>query len=879
MSAPIPPKWPFWILSKVCSDRQLEILYGDAIEIFQRRVMTKGVGKARLLFIRDTLSSIKYFSLKWSGNQRSLASTLAIYKNYLKLTLRSFSKNRLATNINFFGLVVGFFAALLIAQYAIYEMNYDHFHEDYDRTYRVSFKRVQNNQIAFHGATTFLPVGPTLLEEFPEVYNQSRFYYPFAHGVFNDREKAHHIEKPVFVDETFFEVFSFKLLEGDSESALAQPNSVVLSETLAKKFFGSKDALGRQLRFSFEDGAAELIVTGVMQNRRSDSHLQLDVLMSMKTLRQWPTFKSSEWSLPFFHTYIQLKDGTNPQVFENKSGVILEKFRKENIGDGISESFILQPLQDIHLDSHLTFELEENGNRQAINFLILIAILILVIVYLNFINLTTALSSLHAKEVGIRKVMGSHRKQLIPRFLIEALVMNVIAFLIASVAVVLSLDYITALTGIYFELTTDLSLWSMFFGVVMLGAVISTLYPTIVLTAYEPITVLRGKFSLGDKGSLLRRILISTQFAITVAMIGGMILISQQTDFLLTKDLGFKSEQLLVISAPQEVSENGDYLSSLRSFENGALNRASIHSFTSSSSVPGKVLSSGTIGGVGDKNEEEVSLYFNSVSYGYFETYGLTFLSGRPFSRSVLSDQQGIILNHAALQSLGYGENDNVIGEKIIDRGTEFEIIGIVNNYHHSSLKTSYEPIIFVLRPARPLYLSLNVSTSNLEITLEELAREMKLHFPADPFEYFFLDQVFDQEFKAELRYGDLLKGFSFLAVILAALGLFGLSSFLITQRTKEIGIRKVLGATPANLFSFLSSFFLVPMVSGGFLACAGLYYFGSIWLRSFPFRIELQWLVFLAPLATVLLMTGITMVVQTIKAQRILPAETLKNE
>ena len=877
MTQPNPPKWPAWILRKICSKQQVEILFGDALEIFQKRVEDKGLRRAKVLFIRDILSSIRFFAMKKPEN-KSLTAFSSLYKNYFKSSLRSFSKNKLSSSINFLGLITGFVAALLIAQYAVYELSYDRFHKDYEHTFRVSFQRVHGDQMAFNGATTFLPVGPIMLAEYPEVYNQCRFYYPFTHGVINHENQAFHVEKPVFTEASYFEVFSYQLLEGDPASALSEPNSVVLSEQLANSYFGNKPAIGQLIRFSFEDGEAELKVTGVLENPRNDSHLKLDLLISMKTLDQWPIFQTSDWSLPFYHTYIQLTNGTDLSAFEKKSVSILEKFRGDQMGEA-TESFSLQPLKDIHLDSHLTFELGENGNRNAINFLILIAALILVIVYLNYINLTTALSSLKAKEVGIRKVMGSYRRQLLPRFLVESFLINIGALILACAIVFLTLRYVSQQMGIYFEIASEPLFWIATVVVTSIGAIFSSLYPAVVLSRYEPITVLRGKFSAGEKGSFLRKVLMSTQFAISVAMIGGMILIAQQTNYLLSKDLGFDSEKLLVISAPQKAGEGRDQTTSIRSFGTDLLNNANIHSFTSSSSVPGRVMSSGSMSGVGDKKDERIPMHFNSVYFGYFETYGITFAQGRGFSRSFPSDRAAVVLNAAAVQALGFLNVEEVVGDKILLMEREFEVIGVVDNYHHTSLKTTYEPIVFALRPDRPVYLSLNVNTTGLLETLDDIETKMKAHFPENPFEYFFLDQVFDQEFRAELRYGSLLKGFSILAIILAALGLFGLSSFLITQRTREIGIRKVLGATGKNLFQLLSSFFLLPLVLGSIIACFALYYFGVDWLNSFPFRIEMHWLVFIVPLAVVLLMTGATLGIQTLKALKIEPAETLKNE
>lgn len=878
MKHPNPPKWPLWILKKVCSDHQLEILYGDAIEMFHKRVQSVGARKAKLLFLRDTISSIRHFSLK-KRKYLNVSSTASLYKNYFQLIRRSFLRNKLSTSINFIGLVVGFFAALMIAQYAQYELSYDQFHQDHNKTFRVSYKRTENNQVTFHGATTFLSVGPIMQDKYAEVYNQCRFYYPFAHGVINYKEEAYHEEKPVFVDDSYFQIFSFPLIKGDERTALTEPNTVVLSEDLASKYFGIIDPIGKTIRFSFEDGETDLKVTGVLKNPRYDSHLQLDMLISMKTIDQWDAFADGEWSLPFYHTYIQLQKGTDIQSFEEKSSSILTDFRSQNNSEGDEEIFIIQPLKDIYLDSHLTFELGENGNRQAINFLILIAALILIIVYLNYINLTTALSSLKGKEVGIRKVMGSHKLQIVPRFLLESFTVNITSLLVAIGLTIISINYFVQSLGIYFEISMDPSFWLAAFIIAILGSIISAFYPAFVSASYEPIAILRGKLSSNAGGGTLRKVLISAQFAISVAMIGGMILIARQTSFVLSKDLGFDSDKLLVISAPRISVEDGAYLRAVKSFRNEIVAHSSVNAFTTSSSVPGRVMSAGQISRLEDPEAEPTSLHFNSVDYDYFKSYKLSFLAGRPFSRTFQTDIGAVIINEIAMQSLGYQHAEEAIGTRIGTGNFSFEVIGVVKNYHHSSLKNTFESIVFSLNPNRTLYFSLNINTDQLVETLEGIEAKMKEHFPNHPFEYFFLDRVFDQEFKAEMRYGSLLKGFSALSVLLSSLGLFGLSSFLITQKAKEIGIRKVLGATKKDLFDLLSSFFLLPMVSGSLLACVILYFIGNSWLRTFAFRIEMEWLVFAIPLIIVFVMTAITLGIQTSKAGNIQPAETLKNE
>lgn len=873
-----PPKWPLRILEWICSDRQLEVLYGDVLEVFERRVEEIGHRKARLLFFRDVFSLTRPFAMKKYRPQHAFQATLSLYRNYLKLAVRSSARNKLSFIINFIGLAVGFYAALLIGQHALFELSFDRFHPDAEETYRVSLQRMEQNRLTFNGATTFLPVGPMLQEMYPEVYNQCRFYYPFTHAVIKYAEEAYHEEKPVFADETFFDVFGFVLLSGDRAMALAEPNTVVLSQRLAAKYFGSATPMGQTIRFSFEDGEADLKVTGIIEDPRMDSHLALEMLISMKTLDQWPIFRDNEWALPFYHTYIQLQPGTPAKAFEEKASGILAQFRPPDNTANSAENFVLQPLTDIHLHSNLTFELGENGDRQAIDFLILIAGLILIIVYLNYINLSTALSSLRGREVGIRKVMGSYRGQIIPRFLIEAIVINMVALMLAFGGALLTQDYFATRFDIHFLLPQQASFWLGIVGFVLLGAVMSSVYPALITASYMPSAILRGKVSLRGSGGALRKVLIATQFAISAAMIGGMLLIAQQTNYLLNKDLGFDSEQLLVVSAPR--STPATMMNDMQRFGAEVTKDVAVHAFSASNSVPGRVMSSGSVRRADQQGQERTPVHLISVDEGYFETYSLSFQGGRPFSRSIPTDAEKIIVNLAALEALGYATVEEAVGSRLSAGGNRaFEILGVVNDYHHSSLKTHYEPIVFLLNLTSPVYMSLRMGTEQVPETLAAIKALMQSHFPQSPFEYFFLDQVFDHEFKAELRYGDLLKGFALLAIVLASLGLFGLASFLIIQCTKEMGIRRVLGASSLDFFRLLSSHFFMPLAVGSFTALVTLYYVGHGWLNTFPFRIDMHWLVFVVPLVLIITMTGITLSVLTWKTLRMELVTILKRE
>ncbi len=871
-----PPRWPLFILERILSDRQLEVLYGDVMELYDDRIQYMSASRAKWLFIRDAFSLIRPFAIRTLFTEQK-ANSWAMFANYIKLAVRSAKRNKTSSLINIVGLVFGFFAAITISMYVFHELTYDRFHFSYQNIYRVSFQRWVNNDLEFNGATTFSPVGPAMIDVYPEVKQQCRLYYPFAPGIASRENNSFHIEKPIFVDDSYFRLFSAGLKAGNPSTALRDPNSVVLSESLAYQYFGTEDPIGKVLTFSFEDGKTDLVVTGIADNPRNDTHLDLEFLISMNTLDQWAIFKDIEWRLPFFHTYIFL-EGADKEHFEMKASSLLDDHRMEMRSEGVKEFFKLQPIKDIHLDSDLTFEISQNGNRQAVNFMIIIAIMIMIIVYLNYVNLVTALNAKRSREVGVRKVMGSKRSQILTQFTVESICLNFLALIVALVLTFASFRYLTEWIGVDFSFVVDPVFLFLIVAITGIGALIFGFIPAIMISSVETITVLRGKLLSGVKGSGLRKVLVGLQFLITISMVGGLILLTDQTDYLLNRDPGFAVDQVLVINAPHIQYEENDYLRHVRRFGQEVTAFSMVNSFTHSGSVPGKVMSSGRIRRMGE-NQDEVTLSINAVDFDFFETYELEFLAGGPFSKIKQGNDVKLILNQAAMESLNFLTPKEAIGSKVFSRGQEFEVIGIVNNYHHTSLKSAYEPIAFVFSPARTLYLSINIQTDQLTETLQLLEDEMKRHFPSNPIEYFFLDRTFHEQFKSELSYIRIFRAFSILAVVIAIMGLYGLSTYVLSQHEKEIGIRKTLGAGYTHIFRFMGNFFFIPWMIGSVIALFLLVLGGTLWLETFPFRIDLPWTVLGIPLFLVVTLSLIIITIQSIKAWHVQPADVLKLE
>ncbi len=868
-----PPKIFRWLLS----EDHLETLFGDILELYQVRKKSVGTWRARLLYYKDAISLLKPFAMKRRPRITSVISK-SLLGSYFRLSWRNLVRNRLSSSINVIGLMSAFAASILIAQYVYFELNFDRFHPEYENTYRVSFQHLENGQMSFCGATTFLPVGKLLHDEFPEIENYCRLYYPFTHASLKIEDQLFYEDKPVFAENSFFEIFGFNLIHGARSTALSEPNSVVISKSLARRYFQSEDPIGRQLKFSFEDGSTLLQVTGVMEDPREDSHLKLPFLISFKTLDQWPVFRENEWRFPFYHTYFQAGSPLNLPDFHERSSTLLKEFRPSSTESEFTERFLLQPIKDIHLDSNLAFELEENGDRRSVYFLVLVAVMILLIAYLNYINLSTAITSMKGKEIGIHKVMGSTRSQLIHRFILEAFLVNGISLILAIILVFFLVKPLSGLFETTIPFTTEITFWAWIIGIVFTGTFVASIYPAIIVAGFKSTQALKSAFSIKASGGSLRKILISIQFGLSILMIGGMILISKQTNFILTKDLGFDAEKLLVMGAPRDL-QNENFAGTVRSFENTLIQNANIHNITSSGSVPGKVMGSATVRRSNKTDSEGTALYVNGIGYQYFETYGIQFLAGRSYSRSFISDSTKVILNETASQALGFDSPEKAVGQLIQTGTAEFEVLGVVEDYHHSSLKSTFKPIVFVFSPDRMVYFTLNLNTGDLNNLLSYIEEEYQQHFPEHPLEYFFLDQVFEHEFKTEKRYTGMLKIFSLLAVIIASMGLFGLSSFAINQRAKEIGLRKVLGASVTSFMLLLGRFFLLPTLLGTIMSFLILIYVGRIWLDQFPYRIGFDWVIFVIPLVMVLLLTGVNLVLLSLRASRINPVALLKSE
>ncbi|MEQ9305776.1 MAG: FtsX-like permease family protein, partial [Marinoscillum sp.] len=658
----------------------------------------------------------------------------------------------------------------------------------------------------------------------------------------------------------------------------------------ARKYFNRTDVVGEKINFStwLE---LQLEITGVTTDVPENSHLKFDFLISYETLnaqtqRDDGTISSeSSWGWYDFNTYVELADNTETKTFDRKFQELVMEERNEVFEKyQFHAEFPLQPITDIHLYSNLLQESEpeEQSDGEAVFFLSIIAFFILIIAWINYINLSTARSMERAKEVGIRKTMGAYKKQLIYQFLSEAFVLNFIALIIGLLIVIGGIGYFNRLTGslLSLEFLISSQFWLIAIGVFTLGVLLSGLYPAFVLSSFKPTSVLKGKLSGNKAGKTLRRALVTFQFAASVALIAGTLIVYQQLNHMRNIDLGFNLTNTLVIEGPQIQEGDSLYASKLSAFKNSLREQHNITNVTASSNVPGdEIFWTNNIRKQEDPDSQSKTIYIAGVDHEYFPTYDITLLAGRNYEKSHPTDTGAIILNKSAIQFLGYPNPESAINQKVHFWGTSKTIIGVVDDYRQMSAKSNVAPIVFPLIKDGSGFYTLSLTGSNFYETLTYTQEVFAQFFPEDPFDYFFLDQFFNRQYNNERNFSRVFTLFAVFGVIVACLGLFGLSSFTALQRTKEIGIRKALGSSLRGIVFLLSREFLILIGLANLIAWPLIYLVMENWLNNFATRITVNLWVFLISGFIVLVTAVCTVGYKTLSTAKSNPVKALRYE
>ena len=813
-----------------------------------------------------------------------------MFKNYLKIAWRNLSKNKVFSIINIVGLAIGLGCFLLISLYVIDELSYDRFNKHAERIYRVDSDIIMGGT-SLDLAVASDPMGATLKKDYPQVEAYTRFY---SNGSIMIKKGNEYIDEPNFshADSTLLDVFSFPLIEGDPKKALTEPYSVVLSETTAKKYFGTTDVVGKSIETNERENNIYKI-TGVMKDIPHNSHINLDVVMSMHNVDyEFGTYLSNN-----FPTYVLLKPGVDYREFNKNFLQIIDKYiipqashfmdvksKADFERSGNKIDIYLMPLLDIHLHSDKMAEMGVNGNIQYVYIFSAVALLILLIACINFMNLSTARSANRAKEVGIRKVLGTEKKMLIRQFLLESMLMAYIALLIGLIIASLALPLFNDVSGKELTMSSLLNFRSIAFFILLpvVVGIVAGSYPAFYLSSFRPIAVLKGKISTGFKKSNVRNALVVFQFATTIILIVGTIVIYRQLNFIQNKNLGFKRDQLLIVN---NISANGRGNANVFKDEVAKMPGVLSSSFAGYLPVSNSSRSDNTFSkdAVMD-TKNSVNMQTWNIDYNYIGTMGMEIVKGRNFSPEYGGDSSAIIINETTASVLGYADP---IGKKIysLDREPDgkmvsesYTIVGVVKNFHYESLRENVGPLLFRLG-SNYWAAAFKVSTQNIQGLVKNIEAKFKTISPGTPFEYQFLDESFDNMYRTEQRAGKVAFSFALLAIMIACLGLFGLATYMAEQRAKEIGVRKVLGASVQGIINMLSKDFLRLVVIAMAIGFPLAWLMMHKWLEGFAFRTNIGWWIFLLAAFITALITIVTVSTQAIKAAIANPVKSLRTE
>ncbi len=799
-------------------------------------------------------------------------------RNYLLVTLRNLFKTRTSSLINIIGLAIGMAAFILIIQYVRYELSYDDFHDKGDRIYRVQQDRYNKGEVTTQWAAGCSAVGKALHENFPEVENFTRFQK--WDGVLSYGDRKFREEEIYMADTSFFEVFSFKLLEGDPNTVLRNPHEMVVSQTTAKKYFGDENPIGESLKFN---GGPDLTITGIFKDPPRNSHLKPDILASWATLVHYRGQDVNDaWQWDGFFNYILLNPASDYKEFEAK----IPAFIEEEIGEDMTQwsagvVFNLQPLKSIHLNSDFMFEAEPNGNARSVYALLIIAVFLVIIAWINYINLSSSRSLERAREVGMRKVTGAFRQQLLTQFLLESVMVNLIAIILAVILVQLLSPFFNLLTGVHLDYTFvgNPGFWGGVLLIFVAGAFLSGIYPAIFLSSFKPTTVFQGVSGLKIGGIGMRRILVIFQFATSLLLLAGTITVYRQISYMKNFDLGVDIKNVMVVRGPSV--NDSTYAETFNAFNDELLRHPDIENFTASTVVPGRQpqWNAGGIRRVSEGPDESNQYRIIGFDFEFVDFYGLEILEGRNFNEEFGQNWGSVLFNESAIKLMGFEDFESAMNVPIYFWGDTFNIIGVVKDYHQEGLKVDYEPLIFRYFQDANRYYSIKVNPDKNQEVMSFVEDQWRTFFPQNPYEYFFLEDYYNEQYRNETRFGKVFSLFAFLAIFIACLGLFGLSSYTTIQRTREIGIRKVVGSSAGNAILLLVRYFVIQVLIAVPVGIGLGYFIMNSWLQNFAYRINIGWWFFLVPLLLVMLITILTVSSQVIKTANVNPAESLRHE
>lgn len=804
-------------------------------------------------------------------------------RNYLRIALRNITKYKSFSIINIVGLAVGIACCIAIVLFVRDELSFDRFNKDADQIYRIHFHAFFNGKDA-NLAVSAAPLEPTLFRDFPEVISATRIVN-FGFPVLRYKDKAFSEERFYWADSTFFDVFTAHFIEGNPKTALTQPNTVVITEAMAKKYFGGEDPMGKILN---ADKLRDYIITGIVDGFPSNSHFQFDFLGS---LASYPVSRDQRWLSNNYYTYAMLREGTDASAFEKKMNEDLRQYigpqlkgatgltidQLESAGNKIG--FYLQALTSIHLHSHLDYEMEPNSDVSYVYIFSAIAVSILLIACINFMNLSTARSERRAKEVGIRKTLGSNRGRLVAQFMAESTIVSLIAVFLAVGIVELLLPIFDSISGKHLSLGLFSNVYTiplLVLAAAFVGLVAGS-YPSFYLSSFQPVQILKSDGGKGNRKSLLRSTLVVSQFVVSIALFVSTLVIYNQLKYIQDKNLGFDKEQVVIINKTDDIGAQ------LGSFKQELLGNPNVISVSNSTAIPGNQSGDNVFQPEGGTSSDAQDIRTLACDVDFARTYQIQLASGRFFSMDHPSDSSAFVLNEAAVRALRLKDPIGKILQDLPGPGVvrKYEIIGVVKDFNYESLHQRVRPLAMSLFHFVGFgkFVAVRIAPSDVQKTISFLETTWKKYAGNEAFEYNFLDENLQHLYRADIRTSQIAAVFSILAIFIACLGLLGLAAFITEQRTKEIGIRKVLGASVSEVVALLSAQFAKWVLIANVVAWPLAYYIMNDWLRNFAYKTEISIWIFAAAGVLALVIALLTVSSHAIKAAMANPVESLRYE
>jgi putative ABC transport system permease protein len=860
-----PPRLGQWLLKSFCSYDFLSTALWDLEEIYENNLKTKGKIKANLLYLKEVIGVV--FHLYFKGKSIYSLNKTAMLKNNIITSLRSFKKNKAYTLLNILGLTSGLVVFILITLYVNHEFSYDQYHKNKDQIYRVNKTVPRGEELGnMELATVPVPLAPILKADFPEVQYAGRLSR--STNIFVKINDKSFLEPRIFYGESeIFNMFSFETIEGDISTFLTEKHTVVLSASAAIKYFGKTDVLGKVIYFKNEH---PMQVVGVIKDIPSNSHFEMDVIFDFESILEINEYSPTSWRTRTY-TYVMLDKQADPESFQANISELEGKYANNRMDDSRPVTYNLQALAQVHFGEEIRNEMKPTVSTQLLYIYMGIAFMILIIASINYVNLATGRAIKRTQEIGIRKVIGAQSRNLIFQFLTESFLLVFVSLLISLLCLLLILPPFAKFVGQELVLEfSDPILW-LFLGGLCLGlSLLSGIYPALVLTSFKPITALKGKIQ-NTKGTLFKNILVIFQFTISAALILGTLVVSKQLNYIQTMDVGYVRDKVVILTV-RDINVRKQLLV----FNEELRNISGVAGVTLSNSNPGEFQRQGNVQFPG--MEKRVQVLYEDVGYDYLDLYEIELIKGRNFSRKMESDKEAYLLNEAAVKAFGWADSlDMKMGAA--------QVIGVVKDFHQHSLHEKIKPVLFVLRDGSDNLsgtfrrVSVKIAGDELKSTVDAIEAKYNSFSPEYPFDYQYLDDIFDRAYQTEIKTSRLINWFAGLTILVACLGLYGLASYRVEQRIKEVGIRKVLGASVLKILALLSKDFLKLLVIAFLIAAPIAYYFMSEWLNNFAYRISIGLFSFVFTFAVMVTIAGLAVGYRSYKVAVSNPVNSLRME